>query len=165
MLYRKLAWVDVNTLADYLGIERSEFSGKGWIRKRICPDCATCDHADHYEVINGAIVRLSTTSAYCQANFEGCPRCTHGTECQEYDEGIFVREFVDRNRNIKRFISSREFAFQIGAHPTTVRGWIRTGKIGKREGAIRGQYTDMIDTEKLPLLKKFVQGRRLRSAA
>jgi hypothetical protein len=164
MLYRKLAWVDVNTLADYLGIERSKFSGNG-IRKRICPNCATYEHASYPDVVDGKLVTLTRTSADCQANSWRCAGCTHGTECSEYDEGIFRGEFVDRKGNIRRFISSRELAFQIGAHPTTVRGWIRTGKIGKREGAIRGQYTDMIDTEKLPLLKKFVQGRRLRSAA
>jgi hypothetical protein len=43
MLYRTIILIDINALADHLGIDRSKFDYKT-IQKRKCPNCVSFDH-------------------------------------------------------------------------------------------------------------------------
>jgi hypothetical protein len=79
-----------------------------------------------------------------------CPTC--GTAHPRWLGGDFRDKFVGPDGTIRRFLSIPDFAERMGISPSTVRRWIRVGKLSKKTGLIVSEVQSLVDEERCSLL-------------
>jgi hypothetical protein len=82
-------------------------------------------------------------------DLDRCPNCN--AEIKRWQEGLFSAKKAEW---LTRFLNFGEYAEREGVSVSTVRRWIKTGRLSKKDGLVRLWSCYVIDSEKNPSAKK-----------